>query len=188
MFMSWEWDYSSFQGSLPSSIYVTLTLWTADHDQSMTSSLMWNKKTKKNNLFKPLCIEHIIISTGGKKNVSYKEWIFHSEIVQTWHHKSISSPSLLATTKKIQWIYFSTPEHKLCAFVVKRMMSPVEFYLASPRGLSGQSATPTHNDPWPILSIFRWDWASLIFLPHDSKSPKLFLMAFAWVTFYLDFG
>lgn len=31
---------------------------------------MWKKKNKKNNLFKPLCIEHIIISTGGGGEMS----------------------------------------------------------------------------------------------------------------------
>lgn len=164
---SWEDDNSNFQGSLPSSIYVTPHFVDCRPWPAIASSIMWKEKT----------------STYFNPSV-YSTLLFPL--------KKTSTKNKLTIMKQAghPWIYFFLPKHEVCAFIVKPMMSQVDFYLVSPWGLSGLTADHTHDGPITASPSPYSDHETqlLCYNCPMTQNQTSFLMPFAWVTSNLDFG
>lgn len=168
VFMSWENDDPSFQGSLPRSLYVTPNSVGADHDLQLPVQC---EKGGGTTYFNPSVYIHYF----HQKRLLLQRMHLPLWNSPTWHHKSISSSSLLARKKEPMALFFLS-KHELC-FYCKMNDFTDRIWLRFPRRSLWpvcRSCTwwsrPSSPHPLPI-QILRL--SSLDELPHDSKATVI---------------
>ena len=132
----------------------------------MTSNCHFNNVKRKNSTSPNPFAYNTFLFSRKKQNVLQR--IYHYKIFRngTIDH-SLVFPCW--QEKKIQWICFSSLYMNFCAFIVKQMMSQVEFYFGQSTDHTCGGAVmlfthPPRSDPGT---------ASWIYLPHDSKITKM---------------